>query len=148
MIDEDSLYQELTPLCGSLGLTLLDCRFQQIKAGYTCQIILYKANGVGTDDCARVYRLLQPRLEVLTNSQDVHLEVSSPGTDRKIRLPREYQVFLGKGLVAVLRNGQARAGLLMAADDESISLQTPQGVQRIPLSDIAKSKLDYTQEVK
>lgn len=148
MIDEDSLYQELIPLCAGLGLSLVDCRFQQIKAGYTCQIILYKDSGVSTEDCARIYRVLQPRLEILTNSQDIHLEVSSPGTDRKIRLPREYALFMGKGFAVVLRNGQERGGVLVARDDESISLQSKGGVVRIPLSDIAKSKLDYTQEVR
>jgi ribosome maturation factor RimP len=148
MIDEDSLYQELTPLCAGLGLILVDCRFQQIKAGYTCQVILYKNAGVSTEDCARVYRLLQPRLEILTNSQDIHLEVGSPGTDRKIRLPREYQIFMGKGFQVVLRNGQTRSGVLTASDDESITLRTKEGIQSISLSDIAKSKLDYTQEVR
>ncbi len=148
MIDEDSLYHELTPLCAGLGLTLVDCRFQQIKTGFTCQIILYKASGLATDDCARVYRTMQPRLEILTNSQDIHLEVSSPGTDRKIRLPREYPIFMGKGLLVVLRNGQTLAGILGACDDASVTLQTTQGVKTISLSDIAKSKLDFTQEVK
>jgi ribosome maturation factor RimP len=148
MIDEDSLYQELTPLCGGLGLSLVDCRFQQIKAGYTCQIILYKDGGVGTDDCAKVYRIIQPRLEILANSQDIHLEVSSPGTDRKIRLPREYAVFMGKGFTVVLRNGHTVSGVLDAHDESSISLRTKGEAVRISLSDIAKSKLDYTQEVR
>lgn len=147
MIDEDSLYDELTPICSGLGLSLVDCRFSQIKTGFNCIIILWKETGVSTEDCARIYRTIQPRLEILTNSQDIHLEVSSPGTDRKIRLPREYGIFMKKGFTVVMRNGQTHGGILSVYDDQSITLQTKGGVQRLPLSDIAKSKLDYTQEV-
>ena len=147
MIDEDSLYNELLPICTGLGLALVDCRFNQIKTGFSCIIILWKANGVSTEDCAKIYRTIQPRLEILTNSQDIHLEVSSPGTDRKIRLPREYGIFIKKGFTVIMRNGQTHGGILLGYDDQSIDLQTKAGVVKLPLFDIVKSKLDYTQEV-
>jgi ribosome maturation factor RimP len=148
MIDEDKLYDELKPICEGMGLSLVDCRFQQTKTSYACQLIIWTPAGVSTAECAKLFRIVQPRLEILTNSQDINLEVSSPGTDRKIRLPREYQIFMGKGFTAVMRDGQTHGGVLESADSQYIVLKTPKGVQKLPLADIAKSKLDYTQEVR
>lgn len=148
MLDEDSLFDDLTPICKGMGLTLVDCRLQQSKSGSACQVIIFKKEGVSTADCALCYRTLMPRLEIVLNTQDVSLEVSSPGTDRKIRLPREYTLFIGRGMTVLRRDASDESGILVEADEESISLSTKKGTVRILLSDITKAKLDYTQEVR
>jgi len=147
MLDEDGLFDDLTPICKGMGLTLVDCRLQQSKTGSSCQLIVFKKEGVSTGDCALAYRTLMPRLEILLNTQDISLEVSSPGTDRKIRLPREYPLFIGRGLTVLKRDSSSESGILESIDDESITITNKKGNVRILLLDITKAKLDYTQEV-
>lgn len=147
MLDEDGLFEDVAPICAGMGLTLVDCRLQLSRGAATCQLVVFKKEGVSTADCALAHRTIRPRLEVLLDTQDVSLEVGSPGTDRKIRLPREYALFLGRGLAVTGRDGQVRAGILAAFDGDAVTVKTRQGDAKIALADIAKAKLDYTQEV-
>ena len=148
MLDEDSVFEDISPIISGMGLTLVDCRLQQSKFGHACHIVLFREGGVGTQECAQVYRTIMPRLEILLSSQDIHLEVGSPGTDRKIRLAREYPIFLGRGVTIIERNGTTVGGVLASSDEEYLTLNTKEGTLKVPLADIVKAKLDYTQEVR
>jgi len=146
MMTEDELYTDLGALVVSMGMTLVDCRLQQTRFGYVVQLIVQKKGGIGTNDCAQVHRLVFPRLELLAESRDIHLEVSSPGLDRKIRLPREYPMFLGRGIRIVLKTGHEKSGILLAADDHSCTLDVQGTPLVVDFESIGKAKLDYTQE--
>ena len=51
---------------------------------------------IGVNDCAKVHRLLLPRFEALLNSQDIYMEVTSPGMNRNIKNAAEFALFKGR----------------------------------------------------
>jgi len=105
--------------------------------------------GIGIDDCARISRQVGNHIEV----QDLvslayTLEVSSPGLDQPLRLPRQYRRHVGRNLKVHLRDGSIKTGKLEAANDGSIALaEAVKGkkkgevppVTTIPLEDIEKT---------
>ena len=74
------------------------------------------------------------------------LEVSSPGIDRPLRKPEHFAKQLGKKaklkLVAPQENRGTWAGLIKKSDDESVELETEEGiVKKFYFKDIRKANL-------
>jgi len=144
----EKLFEEIHPLIKGLDLILVDCTYGHIKGTHHVGLIIHAEQGVGTDECAKVYRLLQPRLEILFDSRDIHLEVGSPGLDRKIRNSREYKIFVGKQVKIYIQDKDWIHGVIESADDESIQVKIGNDIQRIPLSSIGKAQLEFSWEDK
>jgi ribosome maturation factor RimP len=51
------------------------------------------------------------------------LEVSSPGIERPLKFPRQYKNNIGRNLAITTQEGTLHEGLLLAADDEKVTLQ-------------------------
>jgi ribosome maturation factor RimP len=143
---EDELYAEIEPLAQSLRLDLVDCRMQQTRFGVVVQLVVYRSTGLGTDDCAKLHRLVAPRLELLFDNKDLKLEVSSPGLDRKFRTRREYSIFKNRSVHVVCKDGKEYRGILLEADVQSCSIKQGELLCRLQFDDIAKVKLDYMKE--
>lgn len=144
----EQLYEEFAPLVESLDLVLVDCVYGGTKFGVHLGLVIYSQNGVGTDECAQVYRLALPRLEVLLDSRDVHLEVTSPGLDRKIKHPREYRIFEGKRVKVLTADQDWIHGIIASSDSSSVRIEMEKDVCTVQLSDILKAQLEYTWEDK
>jgi ribosome maturation factor RimP len=72
------------------------------------------------------------------------LEVSSPGIDRPLRKPRDFQRFVGENAtVKSLSAGHHRSitGRIVSADDESVTLDADGEEHRIEYTDITKARL-------
>lgn len=143
---EDELYLELEPLARSLDLDLVDCRMQQTRFGVAVQLVVYRKNGLGTDDCAKLHRMVAPRLELMYEDRDLRLEVTSPGLDRKFRTEREYLIFAGRGVHIICKDGREWRGILKGSDGASCTIGIKGEEKVLPLETVAKVKLDYTEE--
>lgn len=143
---EDELFKELEPLAASLDLILVDCRMQQTRFGVVVQVVVFRDTGLGTDDCAALHRVVGPRLELLYENKDLKLEISSPGLDRKFRTVREYVIFRGRGVHVVCKSGREYRGILSDADANSCTVVQAGVPVRIELAEVARTRLDYTQE--
>jgi ribosome maturation factor RimP len=85
----------------ALGYELVDC--ERAAGGLLRVTIDNPATGVVTvDDCERVTRQLQHVLEVEACDY-ARLEVSSPGLDRPLRKPADWQRFSGETIDLTLR---------------------------------------------
>lgn len=143
---EDELYLELEPLARSLDLDLVDCRMQQTRFGVAVQLVVYRKDGLGTDHCAKLHRMVAPRLEVLYEDRDLRLEVTSPGLDRKFRTAREYAIFAGRGVHVICKDGREWRGILKGSDTTSCTIGIKGEDMVLQLETVAKVKLDYTEE--
>lgn len=100
---------------------------------------------MGLDDLAEVSR----ELEFLLDVEDVvdggyKLEVSSPGVDRPLVLPRQYRKNVGRSLrVRYRMNGSDDKieGTLVEASEDAIAIETGPGAtpQRIPYDSITEA---------
>ena len=123
----------VTPKCQALaqrmGLELVDVCLDKENAGKYLRIYLDKPQGLSLDDCESYHRAIQPQLEQYDYD---FLEVSSPGVDRPLKTPRDYERHLGDEVEVKLFkavNGQkVYTGILAGLDEEKqILLDTPAG---------------------
>lgn len=106
------------------------------------RVFIDKEGGVELDDCQDLSR----KLEELLDAQDLIktsyiLEVSSPGLDRELKKPRDFQREMGKdidvSLFAPLDGKKVVTGPLSAYDGETINV----GDMAIPMDKVAKVNL-------
>lgn len=106
------------------------------------RVFIDKEGGVDLDDCQDLSR----KLEELLDAQDIIktsyiLEVSSPGLDRELKKPRDFQREMGKdidvSLFAPLDGKKVLTGPLSAYDGETINV----GDMAIPMDKVAKVNL-------
>jgi ribosome maturation factor RimP len=75
------------------------------------------------------------------------LEVSSPGLNRRLRKPAHFAAALGREVavkLAVPRGGRSNfRGVLVAADEDSVTLDLGDGSATLPIPDIAKAHVVY-----
>lgn len=128
----------VTPRCQALaqrmGLELVDVCLDRESAGKYLRIYLDKPEGLSLDDCESYHRAIQPQLEQYDYD---FLEVSSPGVDRPLKTPRDYERHLGDEVEVKLFkavNGQKiYTGILTGLDEEKqVLLDTPAGRLTFP----------------
>lgn len=75
---------------------------------------------VTVEECRRLNRFLEEELD--RDLQDFDLTVSSAGTDRPLRLLRQYTKNIGNDLKVTLMSGTILTGTLIAIGDDTIQL--------------------------
>ena len=114
------------------------------------RISIDKAAGVTHGDCELVSQQMGTILDVEDVVPGGHytLEVSSPGVERKLLKPQDYERFRGKKAKIALReprDGRRHwEGTLAGLDNGSIALETEPGTtMRFPLDQIQKANLKF-----
>jgi ribosome maturation factor RimP len=108
--------------------------------------------GMTVDDCAEISRAVSAILDVEDPIKEAYqLEVSSPGIDRPLIKPEDFERFAGFEVrVETDRpiDGQRKfKGRLLGLADGAVRLALPDGERALPLSSIRKAKLVLTDEL-
>lgn len=155
-LQENPLYIEYEPLLAQLGLTIVEIAQANRREGVNVVIIILAREGETTvDQCADVYRLVFPRMQLALGERDLSLEVSTPGLERSFKDLYEFTLFAGRR-VRVYDSGRSAwvSGIIEAAQEESVVLsevfveEKNEKTERmnIAYSAIQKAKLDYRWE--
>jgi len=132
------------------GFDLVELRTAGSRARPLLEIRIERRDGVGVtvDDCARVSRLLEARLDVsgLVSERYV-LQVSSPG-DRLVRSPTEWRRFVGRwvSVLAPEHGGRFEARLMAVEGEDAVAVATLEqnGKRRdVPLAGIKEARLAF-----
>jgi ribosome maturation factor RimP len=122
---------------GTKGRPLVEVRIERRDGG-----------GVSVDDCARVSRALEARLDKsgLVSEQYV-LQVSSPG-DRLLRSPAEWRRFVGRwvSVLAPEHGGRFEARLVNIGGEggtESATLELDGKELHVPLAAVKEARLAF-----
>ena len=142
------------PILESLGMELVDIEFVKAGRDSVLRLFIDKEGGITLDDCADVSRELSAILDV----EDIipghySLEVSSPGLDRPLKTPADYERFAGR-LVKVRTfealpddAGNKRKtfiGRLEGLVDGNVAMKLSEGPSAsIPLDKVAKANLEF-----
>ena len=134
------------PVCASEGMELVHLEYQRESAGWIMRLYIDKPGGVTLDDCASISRQMNDLLDVhLEDIGPYNLEVTSPGPDRPLGKPQDYDRFKGnlvKIRTNIAYNGQKNfTGVLMGLSDEQVILQMDDETVHISLKDISKARL-------
>ena len=109
-------------------------------------VIVDGDQGITIDDCAAVSRALNESLESEI-SDPYTLEVSTPGLDHPLKLKRQYQKNIGRGLKVVRKDKSIITGSLKQTEEEKIVIETEIGqgkkselkIIEIPFTEIEKA---------
>ena len=108
------------------------------KINQKVRILLDSDEGITIEECARISRQLGARLEEQEVFKTAYtLEVSSPGLDQPLYLPRQYQKNVGRELKVTLQTGESLVGTLEEVKGESIvlQLQPPKKKTKVPVEE-------------
>jgi len=108
--------------------------------------------GIGIADCAAISRFVGFKLEEDNVIDEAYnLEVSSPGIDAAITLPRQYTKNIGRNVGIKMLDGSKREGTLKSLDNDNIIIEEKVKGEKgkkavieentIPLSQIAETKV-------
>jgi ribosome maturation factor RimP len=83
-----------------------------------------------------------PRLEVVLDSRDISLEVSSPGISRTIKYFREFSIFQGRK-IRLMEAGENDwiEGTIVSADEQKMVLRGAAGERSYTREEITKAKI-------
>jgi len=146
---EERLLEDLRPVVEGLGFHIVDLRGKQVKTTFHVSVIIHSPDGVGLDGCETVHRTVLPRLEMMEDNRDIHVEVSSPGIDRAFRTASEFAIFVGKGVRVLLKEeNDWIGGIISSAGDKEVCLETDGDTACFGYAQIRKARLDDSQEVR
>ena len=94
---QDELTELITPILEDLSFELVDLEYKREGADLFLRIFVDKEGGVNLDACAAISREVGALLEVENTIDDAYrLEVSSPGMDRPLKRPADFERFAGE----------------------------------------------------
>lgn len=131
----------------SEGIEVVDIEYRGGGKRHKLCVYIDKPGGITHADCELISRQVGTIVDVedLVPGSYV-LEVSSPGLDRKLLKPKDYERFLGRKarvrLHRPLEGKQSYVGRLCEYNDGAIALEIgPQQVVRFQFEDVAKARL-------
>jgi ribosome maturation factor RimP len=143
---ENEIEKLLTPAVQSLDCEIWGVEF--LSQGRHSKLRLYidRTEGVSVDDCAKVSRLVGDVLDVeelLTGGYT--LEVSSPGMDRILFKPSQFEASVGETIDVRLNfpfEGRKRIeGVLTGLDDDEAIVQVEEDEFLLPLENVARARI-------
>lgn len=147
MAKKDQLQALLAPAVRSLGLELWGLELALSRSRGLLRIYIDHADRpITLEDCEAASREISALLDVNDPiSGNYTLEVSSPGIDRPIFAPAQFQRFVGQILrvqtIAPINNRRKFQGVLSAADEVSVTLVVDGNEVTLRHSDIDKARL-------
>jgi ribosome maturation factor RimP len=153
---DDAIEAELERQLEALGYELVDLERAGSRSRPILRIRIDRPDtrpgaGVTVDECATVSRTLETALEQGSLVGDRYvLEVSSPGVERPLRRPRDFERFAGEevaviGTKEIGPQGKRIEGTLLGlTEDGQVRLRTGDGrTLDIPRASIARSHLIF-----
>lgn len=140
----DRLAVVLAPLIEALGLDLEAVEVTRAGKHSVLRVAIDKDGGVDMDDIADATRTVSDALDEsdLMGSGAYTLEVSSPGVDRPLTLPRHWRRNAGR-LVKVSFSGDAEdvTGRIAAGDEDGATLTVDGDEVRVSYAEVKKAKI-------
>ncbi|MEZ4295337.1 MAG: ribosome maturation factor RimP [Polyangiaceae bacterium] len=159
-VDLDKVRDAITPVLAAIGVELVELEWLTERAGWTLRVTIERpganpvdpknaGGGVSLEDCVEVSRDCSAVLDVedLIPHQ-YHLEVSSPGLDRKLRGEADFVRF--RGMLAKVKlarpapDGQrVLRGPIDEAPEGRVAIVADGKRVEVPAADVLEARLVY-----
>ena len=142
----DRIREAAERVARSLGLEVLDIEWKVGKQRFL-RVYIDKPEGVSHKDCEGVSHQLSVILDVedLVPGSRYILEVSSPGLDRKLARPAEFERFTGRlariSTIDPVENQKFFEGRLAGFADGKVQIEVKGRVIAVPVEGIRKASL-------
>ncbi len=152
----------LEPIIEREGFELVEVEWVREGSAWVLRLFVDRPGGVTIDHCQELSRIVETVLDVEDFIEPAYnLEVSSPGVERPLRKPHDFERFAGQrahvktygpieSLPAAPAGASAAAGprknwtgTLKGFRDGAVEIEVDGVVHRIPHEKIAKAHLEY-----
>jgi ribosome maturation factor RimP len=136
----------IAPITQEENIELVDVEYKKVGKTWALRVYIDKKLGVTLDDCQRISRQVEDLIEVHEVIADPYvLEVSSPGLDRPLKKERDFIRNKGKRVqvksFSTINGKKQRVGTVQDFKNGTLYLKDTDGIQEIPLENIAQAKL-------
>jgi ribosome maturation factor RimP len=139
---EGEIAETVSEVLDAHDATLVELSTRRVKGRFHIVVVAFKAGGIGLDTLSEVHRLLRPRLESMLEDDDLHVEFTSPGIDRKLKSFHEFGIFVGSDVSFLTTDGATSDGTIVDAEQSSVTFRTARGeVTRLLPEQITKARL-------
>ncbi len=142
------LTELIDPIVRFEGLVLIEVVWRPENRGQVLRLYVDRPEGgVTLDECARLSREISYNLDVEDIIQVAyHLEVSSPGLDRTLKTPRDFEIFAGRLAKLVIRDEdggtETLTGRLKGMMGDDVILQVKGKSRAFSIQSLAKARLE------
>ncbi|MCW2822088.1 MAG: rimP [Marmoricola sp.] len=139
----DRLAEELSGPIGDLGLDLEAVDLSSAGKRRVLRVAIDKDGGVTMDDIADATTEISRVLDDtnLMGEQPFTLEVSSPGVERPLTLPRHWRRNTGRLVTVTLGEGDPLTGRITVTDDDGALLEIEGAERRVEYAEVRKAKI-------
>ena len=150
------------------GQSFLAIEKTVIELGYECvnvalvteggravlRVMIDSLGGINVGDCEKVSKAVNRCLDVADSVAGIsefgdryYLEVSSPGLERPLFTPADYERFKGKE--ARIKTGEpvdgrkTHVGFIAASDEKGVTLDTEQGARNLRFANVTRATLVF-----
>lgn len=138
------------PIVEAAGVELVDVEYKKEGANWYLRVFIDKPEGVDIDDCSHVSEQLSERLDEVDPIPNAYfLEVSSPGAERPLKKPADFERAVGTSvhvsLYEPIQGQKSYEGVLTTYTPDVLTLQVQvKGVRKtveIPTGKVAAARL-------
>ncbi|GII89836.1 ribosome maturation factor RimP [Sinosporangium siamense] len=140
---QERLMKLLLPVVGAEGFDLEDITVTPAGKRRLLRVVVDRDGGVSLDDVAEVSQAVGKTLdsEDAMGATPYVLEVTSPGVDRPLTLPRHWRRATGRLIKADLRDGGTVEGRVSAADESGVDLDVAGSPRRFDYEDLTRGRV-------
>jgi ribosome maturation factor RimP len=158
-IDRSALERIVEPIVRAHGAEVVDLEYRREREGWVLRVMVERAGSqannlstrdaaIGLDLCAEISRDLSPALDVVDIVPNAyHLEVGSPGVERKLRGERDFVRFAGQKAKLRLRDPvdgpRVVVGTLGGVADGRVRVTDGSRTHELPLGSVESARLVF-----
>jgi ribosome maturation factor RimP len=137
----ERLVEELTGPLLAMGLDLEAAEITPAGRRRVLKVAVDKDGGVTMDDVAEATKEISRLLDAsdVMGEHPYTLEVTSPGVDRPLALPRHWRRNAGRLVKLTTSDGASVTGRVVSSDEQSATLDVDGSSRVVALSDVSKA---------
>jgi ribosome maturation factor RimP len=127
------------------GLVVWDVEFRREAGNETLRVSVDRTGGADAEELRKLSETLSYELDVtdaVPGEERYILEVTTPGAERKLRSPQEFQICRGRHARLTFKDGrEPLEGEIGDVTDDAVELQSPRGGEWVRFDDISQARL-------
>ncbi len=147
-LESQKYYKECKKIVSEFSLAIVELNVVPQKIQTKVSIVITHTSNsdgaVGINDCSKAHRQLLPYFEQVLNSEDIYMEVTSPGMERTLKQAGEFSLFIGRNAkVWHTEISDWVSGKIKSCNEKSVTLelQKTNEIKEFVYETIAKAKL-------
>lgn len=141
---ESTTQDELESLINSCKCKLYDIALAKENESLILRISIISNLGATTlEECAKVSEIISPFLDVKDLiKESYHLEVSSPGIERNLKLPRHFRLSLGQKVSVKKLDKSEFEAIIVSANESGVEFEKIDSKQKefVPYNELKRAK--------